>query len=185
MLGRKTTPLGGERCPAFATTRLGAETQGKPRLWGHFRPWATLHVGARLRRNVSRTLRRGNTAATQTAFALLLSCSPAAADRFLDCGKAWLSAGLEVPVYVIPVRELVYSVCRGAARACLKPPGSLSIPADQFSIWIDETRHATRALRDHELAHIGGLASDHSTGGATSCELGRPGPNDLVNGGAQ
>ena len=111
--------------------------------------------------------------------------APAWADRFLDCGRQWLASGLEVPVYVIPVRELVYSVCQGAARACLKPPGSLPIPADLFSIWMDGTRRATRALEAHELEHIGGLASDHSTGGPTSCELGRPGPNDLDNGGAR
>lgn len=167
------SPFGGEGYPDQSHSKTAGFRQ------------SPLHVGACLRQNVSRTARQGGSRLTQTALALLLSCSPAAADRFLDCGRQWLASGLEVPVYVIPVRELVYSVCQGAARACLKPPGSLSIPTSLWSIWIDETRHATRALRDHEMEHIGGLASDHSTGGATSCELGRPGPNDLVNGGAR
>lgn len=106
-------------------------------------------------------------------------------NRFYDCGRQWIDRGLDVPVYVVPVRSLVYSVCQTPARACLMPPGTVAVPHDRFSIWIDETRHATEALTRHETEHLGGLASDHSEGGPTSCELGRPGPNNLPNGGRE
>lgn len=107
-----------------------------------------------------------------------------ASDRFYDCGRQWIARGLDVPVYVVPVRDLIYSVCQTPARACLMPPGTVAVPSDRFSIWIDETRRATEALRRHEVEHLGGLASDHSEDGPTSCELGRPGPNDLHKGGS-
>jgi hypothetical protein len=108
----------------------------------------------------------------------------ASTSRFYDCGRQWIARGLDVPVYVVPVRNLVYSVCQTPARACLMPPGTVAVPYDRFSIWVDGTRRATEALTRHETEHLGGLPSDHSTSGPTSCELGRPGPNDLRNGGS-